>query len=84
MKSLTVRLPDELMSGITEESVKRNVSVSDVVRECIAAYKVKRAGSEDTMALVKDLAGSVRGLPKDMSSRTKHYLKKTRYGKRAR
>ena len=49
--------------------------MSDVVRECIVAYKAKRTGSEDTMALVKDLAGSVRGLPKDLSSRTKHYLK---------
>jgi hypothetical protein len=83
MKSLTVRLPDDLMSGITEESARRNVSLSDVVRECIVAYKVKRMGSGDTMALVKDLAGSVRGLPKDLSSRRKHYLKKFRYGKRA-
>ncbi len=84
MKSLTVRLPDDLMTGITEESVKRNVSLSDVVRESIVEYQAKRTGSGDTMALVRDLAGSVRGLPKDLSSRTKHYLKKARYGKRAR
>lgn len=84
MKSLTVRLPDDLMSAITEESELRNVSLSDVVRESLVAYKVKRTGSNDTMALVEDLAGSVRGLPKDLSSRTKHYLKKSRYGKRAR
>lgn len=84
MKSLTVRLPDDLMSGITAESEKRNVSLSDVVRECIAAYQVKRTDARDTMSLVKDLAGSVRGLPRDLSSRTKHYLKQSRYGKRAR
>ncbi|HEY2573085.1 MAG TPA: CopG family transcriptional regulator [Verrucomicrobiaceae bacterium] len=84
MKSITVRLPDDLMTGLTEESVRRKVSKSDVVRECIAAYQVKRPSPPNTAALIKDLIGSVRGLPKDLSFRKKHYLKKLRYGKRAR
>jgi hypothetical protein len=84
MKSLTVRLPDEVMALLEAESKERHVSVSDVVRERITAYRVSPSKPQDTFSMIQDLCGSVEGLPKDLSSRTKHYLKKSGYGAGAR
>ena len=81
MKTLTVRLPDSLASQIEAESVARGVSKSDVVRERLEAVA---ANSEVTSPLVDiaDLVGSVRGLPHDLSSRKKEYLRSMGYGRK--
>jgi len=80
MKSLTVRLPDEVMAQLEAESEQRQVTVSEVVRERIATYQAVPREPLDTLSMIQDLCGSVDGLPKDLSSRTKHYLRKTGYG----
>ena len=81
MKTLTVRLPELLVNEIEAESRARRVSKSDVVRE-----RLRRRASEkhvvDPLAGIADLIGSVDGLPRDLSSRTKRYLKKTGYGQK--
>lgn len=81
MKTLTVRLPDSLASQIEAESVARGVSKSDVVRERLEAVA---ANSEVTSPLadIADLVGSVRGLPNDLSSHRKEYLRSTGYGRK--
>lgn len=38
MKTLTVRLPDELRAGLREISREKNKPVSDVVRESLRRY----------------------------------------------
>jgi Arc/MetJ-type ribon-helix-helix transcriptional regulator len=82
MKTLTVRLPETLVSQIENESRTRGLSKSDVVRE-----RLTRAGPADTelpasYLAIADLVGSVDGLPSDMSARVKHYLKATGYGRK--
>lgn len=84
MKSLTVRLPESLVAQIETESRARKLSKSDVVRDRLA-----RAGPADkelpaSYLAIADLIGSVEGLPPDLSSRTKHYLKVTGYGRNRR
>ncbi len=81
MKTLTVRLPDSLVNQIETESRERGLSKSDVVRERLTQAPRSRqrpAGYE----AIADLIGSVHGLPADLGSRKKHYLKMTGYGRK--
>ena len=85
MKTLTVRLPDALVAQIDAEARRRKLSKSDVVRERLS--RRVRGGRREPTSLdaIADLIGSVDGLPRDLSARTKRYLKSTGYGeKRAR
>ncbi len=81
MKTLTVRLPEPMANEIEAESRARRVSKSDVVRERLSR---RAAGGRalDPVAGIADLIGSVNGLPADLSSRTKRYLKTTGYGQK--
>jgi hypothetical protein len=80
MKTLTVRLPAAVVADLETESRERHCSKSDIVRErlTLAARSRVPAGPADAIA---DLVGSVKGLPADLSGRTKPYLKKTGYGR---
>ena len=85
MKTLTVRLPEPLVADIEAESRGRRISRSDVVRERLqrASGRTRRASAP--LDAIADLVGSVDGLPADLSTRKKRYLKATGYGrKRAR
>ena len=81
MKTLTVRLPDALVSQIDAESRRRNLSKSDVVRERLStgAASTRQPATLDAIA---DLIGSVDGLPSDLSTNTKKYLRMTGYGRK--
>jgi hypothetical protein len=75
---LTIRLPDALAAAIEAESRKRRISKSDVARE-----RLQRAAppSDDPLASIRDLIGSVDGGPPDLSERKKHYLRTWGYGR---
>lgn len=82
MKTLTVRLPETLAADIETESRARSVSRSDVVRERLQ----RRSGTPapaggTTLDLIRDLVGSVDGLPADLSARASDYLRTRGYGK---
>jgi Arc/MetJ-type ribon-helix-helix transcriptional regulator len=81
MKTLTVRLPEALITQIEAESRRRRLSKSDVVRERLtrAGGRRRQPASLDAIA---DLIGSVDGLPRDLSTRKKKYLQSTGYGKK--
>jgi hypothetical protein len=79
MKTLTVRLPEALVADIEAESRRRKTSKSDIVRERLAARKQDVSPSYEAIA---DLAGSVDGLPADLSANIKRYLKATGYGRK--
>jgi Arc/MetJ-type ribon-helix-helix transcriptional regulator len=81
MKSLTVRLPEPMVAEIEAESRGRKISKSDVVRERLETAPRKRRRNSGLEAIA-DLIGSIDGLPSDLSSRKKHYLKSTGYGKK--
>ena len=82
MRSLTVRLPDQLVAEIETESRERNCAKSDVVRERLQRGASNAESLSKRLTLVTDLIGSVAGLPADLSQRKKSYLKKTGYGKK--
>lgn len=81
MKTLTVRLPEELAAQIEAESRKRKVSKSDVIRERLNLAR-SRHRRDISLEGISNLIGSVDGLPADLSTRKKKYLKATRYGQK--
>ena len=79
MKTLTVRLPEPLVAEIEEESRGRKISKSDVVRERLSmAPRLRRRTA--SLNAIADLIGSVDGLPTDLTTRKKEYLRATGYG----
>jgi Arc/MetJ-type ribon-helix-helix transcriptional regulator len=82
MKTVTVRLPDELVDDIEEESRATQRSKSDVIRERLQSPGKSAKQAVDPLASIRDLIGSVDGLPPDLGSRYKHYLRTTGYGRK--
>ena len=80
MKTLTVRLPEALVAQIEAESRRRKLSKSDVVRERLSRAERSRRRQPALLDAIADVMGSVDGLPRDLSVRTKEYLKSTGYG----
>ena len=56
--------------------------MSDIVRERLTAAPMR--AEPKGIDLIADLVGSVHGLPPDLSTRKKHYLKVTGYGRKRR
>lgn len=82
MKTLTVRLPEPLVADIEAESRARNISKSDVVRERLRRSPVPLRRWRGPLDAIADLVGSVDGLPTDLSTRKKDYLRAMGYGRR--
>jgi hypothetical protein len=80
MKTLTVRLPEALVAQIEAESRRRKLSKSDVVRERLTGSENSGRRRPAIVDAIADIIGSVDGLPRDLSSRKKKYLKSTSYG----
>jgi hypothetical protein len=80
MKTFTVRLPATLAAEIEAESRERKMSKSAIVRERLSRA---RSGRKPAVSFerISDLIGSVDGLPPDLSTRKKKYLKATGYGR---
>jgi Arc/MetJ-type ribon-helix-helix transcriptional regulator len=80
MKTLTVRLPEALVAQLEAESRRRKLSKSDVVRERLTTTGEARQPA--LLDAIADVVGSVDGLPRDLSARTRKYLKSTGYGEK--
>jgi len=80
MKTLTVRLPETLVAQIEADARRRKLSKSDVVRERLTGAGRSQRGQPASLDAIADLVGSIDGLPRDLSARTKEYLKSTGYG----
>jgi Arc/MetJ-type ribon-helix-helix transcriptional regulator len=80
MKTLTVRLPEALVTQIEAESRRRKLSKSDVVRERLTGSGGSRRRQPALLEAIADVIGSVDSLPRDLSARKKKYLKSTGYG----
>jgi Arc/MetJ-type ribon-helix-helix transcriptional regulator len=80
MKTLTVRLPESLVAQIEAESRRRKLSKSDLVRERLTGSVKPRLRRSALLDAIADVIGSIDGLPRDLSGRTKKYLKSRGYG----
>ena len=82
MKTLTVRLPEPLVADIDAESRGRRISKSDVIRERLQLATGPERRQPAALDAIADLIGSVDGLPADLSTQKKHYLRSTGYGRK--
>lgn len=82
MKTLTVRLPADLVGRIKGEARNRRVTQSDVVRERLEAEAphLSTKARDSALDSIADLIGAVDRLPADLSARKKHHLRSTGYG----
>ena len=80
MKTLTIRLPDALITQIEVESRRRKISKSDIVRERLTEGPHLKHPRPPALDAIADLIGSVDGLPADLSATKKNYLHSTGYG----
>jgi plasmid stability protein len=74
MKIVSVKLPEDLDAALTAEGARRGTTKSRVVREILREHlrgpRRPRPGS--FLAQARDLAGVVRGGPRDLASNRKH------------
>ena len=80
MKTITVRLPEPIASEIEAESRKRGLSKSDIIRERL--QKGGKGAAASRLSSIRDLIGSVDGLPADLSGRKKAHLLASGYGRK--
>jgi hypothetical protein len=82
MKTLTIRLPDALISQIEVESRTRKLSKSDIVRERLTSAATSLRRSPASLDAIADLIGSVDGLPANLGANKKKYLQASGYGRK--
>lgn len=74
MNTISLKLPDKLLELLEKESRARRTTKSSLVRESLEKTLAARpAGGQTTcFDLARDLAGSVKGLPRDLATHPKH------------
>ncbi len=80
MKTLVVRISDDLARDLEAEAKRRRLTKSEVARRRLEAATPQARGEVAGYDLIADLVGTVGGGPADMSARKKAYLKSTGYG----
>lgn len=71
MQTVSFKLPDDLVADLEREAKARRVTKSVLVRRSLeAALRQRRAAS--CFDLAQDLAGSVKGLPRDLAHDPKY------------
>lgn len=74
MRTISLKLPDDLLAQLDSEAKARRVTKSWLVRDSLekALRKQSRAGAISCYDLSRDLAGTVKGLPKDLATNPKY------------
>lgn len=74
MQTISLKLPDDLLAQLDSEAKVRGVTKSKLVRESLEkALRKPSPGSEvSCFDLARDLAGKVKGLPKDLADNPKY------------
>jgi hypothetical protein len=74
MHTISLKLPDDLLDLLASEAKARRVTKSSLVRESLekALYNRPPNGEVSCYDLARDVAGSVKGLPKDLANDPKY------------
>lgn len=74
MQTVSLRLPARLLAQLEEEAKARRVTKSSLVRESLEEALTRRSAAQATTCyeLACDLAGIVKGLPKDLAENPKY------------
>ena len=73
---VSLRLPARLLAEIDRRARRRRQPRADVIRAALAAYVELPESALEPLPLerVSDLLGSVKGLPRDLATRSAKYL----------
>jgi hypothetical protein len=74
VNTIPLKLPDRLLELLDAESRARRTTKSSLVRECLEQTLAARpqGGKATCYDLARDLAGSVKGLPRDLATNPKY------------
>jgi hypothetical protein len=74
MRTISVKLPEALFVQLGREARTRRVTKSQLVRESLekGLHEQPAAGAVSCYDLARDLAGTVKGLPKDLANNPKY------------
>ena len=74
MQTISLKLPEDLLVALTHEAKVRRVTKSRIIRESLekALRSRTRTAEASCFDLASDLAGSVKGLPKDLAVNPKY------------
>lgn len=74
MRTISLKLPDSLLALLEKESRLRRMNKSALVRAALERElsAKKTQGKPTCYDLARDLAGSVKGLPKDIATNPKY------------
>ena len=74
MNTISLKLPDRLLERLEAESRARGTTKSSLVRECLEQSLEARPAAQKASCydLAHDLAGSLKGLPRDLATNPKH------------
>jgi predicted DNA-binding protein len=74
MDTISLKLPDHLLERLEAESKARGTTKSSLVRECLEKSLDDRAAKDGGSCydLARDLAGSIKGLPRDLATNPKY------------
>ena len=74
MSTISLKLPDKLLNLLEKESRARRTTKSSLIRESLEKTLASRPGGDKASCydLAQDLAGSVKGLPRDLATNSKH------------
>ena len=74
MRAISVKLPDELLAQLGRKAKARRVTKSCLVRGSLekGLFEQPAAGSVSCYDLARDLAGTVKGMPKDLADNPKY------------
>ena len=74
MNTMSLKLPDRLLERLEAATRARGTTKSSLVRECLEqSLDARPAGGKATCYdLASDLAGSLKGLPRDLATNPKY------------
>ena len=74
MRTISLKLPEDLMEGLQREAKARRITKSALVRESVEARlrRRPRRGAASCYDMAHDLAGTLKGLPRDLAANPKY------------
>ena len=74
MRTISLKLPDDLLTSLDNEARKRRVTKSRLVRESLekALHQPLSSRAVSCYDIARDLAGALKGLPKDLADNPKY------------
>jgi len=75
MQTISLRLPDDLLEQLDREAKARRVTRSQLVRDSLEKSLRSKAGARSVSCfdLASDLAGALKGLPKDLADNPEYF-----------